>query len=60
MSARPVRGVAPLAGQIRLALLWVTLAAILVATVGALAVGSHYLLAQTRAHLVVAAGPGPD
>jgi diguanylate cyclase len=51
MSARPLRGIATLAGQIRLALLSVTLAAILVATVGALAIGSHYLLEQTRAHL---------
>jgi hypothetical protein len=40
-----------LAGQIRLALLSVTLVAILVATIGALAVGSHYLLEQMRAHL---------
>ena len=51
MSAPEIRGVATLAGRIRLALLSVTLAAIRVATVGALAVGSHYLLEQMRAHL---------
>ena len=51
MSAPEIRGVATLAGQIRLALLSVTLVAILIATVGALAVGSHYLLEQMRAHL---------
>ena len=51
MSAPETRGVATLAGQIRLALLSVTLVAILIATVGALAVGSHYLLEQMRAHL---------
>ena len=51
MSAPETRGVATLAGQIRLALLSMTLVAILIATVGALAVGSHYLLDQMRAHL---------
>ena len=51
MSAPGIRGVATLAGQIRRALLSVTLVAILIATVGALAVGSHYLLEQMRAHL---------
>ena len=39
MSAPETRGVATLAGQIRLALLSVTLVAILIATVGALVVG---------------------
>jgi diguanylate cyclase (GGDEF)-like protein len=51
VSAPKTRGVATLAGRIRFALLSVTLVAILVATVGALAVGSHYLLDQMRAHL---------
>jgi diguanylate cyclase (GGDEF)-like protein len=51
VSAREPLRVATLAGQIRRALLSVTFAAILVATVAALAVGSHFLLAQTQAHL---------
>jgi diguanylate cyclase len=51
VSARELRRVPTLAGQIRRALLSVTLAAILVAAVGALVVGSHYLLEQMRAHL---------
>jgi diguanylate cyclase (GGDEF)-like protein len=51
VSAPGPRSVATLAGQIRRALLSVTLVAILVTTVGALVVGSHYLLDQMRAHL---------
>jgi diguanylate cyclase len=51
VSAPRTPGIATLAGQIRRALLSVTFVAILVTTVGALVVGSHYLLDQMRAHL---------
>ncbi len=51
MSAHAPSRIPTLGGRIRRALLSVTLVAVLVATMGALAIGSHYLLEQMRAHL---------
>lgn len=62
MSARPIAASATLSGRIRLALLSVTMLSILVVTVGASAIGYHFLRAQMNANLralaIVAAAQG--
>ncbi len=51
MSARPITGAATLAGRIRLALLAVTMLAILVVTLGTMGIGYRAMHAQMQRHL---------